>query len=246
MPPINQPADLDRTLADLQRQIDELKHLVSLTTTRGSLILPPGTSLAVQDVDGQILGYIGSFARTRPDGQFEQGVRYNRDDGSAAFTIQAYQTDAATMADYRQFFALWDGSGQIVVSDDAASRGSLSRPFVPIPLTETRYPDWPAVTDGAFVGVWDSAYFYKVNARAWVDLRVACDVAGTTGEVMVLVDGVQVGTTQSVGFVIEGKRVGPFVIPGDAYSQHIIEVRARRTAGTGAVRVAAHAWGTQS
>lgn len=243
MPPINQPADLDRTLADLQRQVDELKHLVSLTTSRGSLILPAGTNLGVVDVDGQILVFVGSFQTLRPDGQQEQGVRINRDDGSAVLTVQNF---TGTAEGYQQFLALWDRAQQIILSDDTASGNGLARPYVPIPLTETRHTDWPKVTDAAFVPVWDSSFFYKVNARAWVDLRVGSDVSGTTGEVRVLVDGVQVGTTQTVGFTIEGKRVGPFVVPGKAYTSHTIEVQARRTAGTGNICVGAHAWGTQT
>lgn len=251
MPPINQPADLDRQLAALQRQLDELRHLVSLTTSRGSLILPPGTSLAVVDVDGQALVFVGASTRLRPDGQHEQGVRINRDDGTAALTVQnAY---AEGTGEYQQYLGLWDRAQRVIVSDDTISGSGLARPYVPIPLTRARYTDMVAVTsqananpDGGWVDVFDSGWFHKVNAKARVDVRCTTDVSGTTGEFRVLVDGVQVGTTQSVVFVIEVKSVGPFVVPGDAYSQHVIKVQARRTAGTGAVRVDASCWGVQS
>jgi hypothetical protein len=189
--------------------------------------------------------YVGPVTPAQPDGTKQPGWLVYRADGTLVLAMfDAFPEDGPEGVN--QALNWYDRSGGIVLADDTDSGQGLARPYVPIPLTRARYTDMVAVTDGAFVDVFDSGYFYKVNARARVDVRCTTDASDTTGELRVLVDGVQVGTTQTVDFLVTMKNIGPFVIPGDAYSQHVVKVQARRTTGTGAVRLAAAAWGMQT
>lgn len=197
--------------------------------------------------DGSSSIYLGGVTPALPDGTYQPGLILRREDGTVAMALYDPTPDPGTPGGYQQFLAVYDRSQNIVMSDDTYSGQGLARPYVPIPVTSARYADMVAVTDATFVDVFETpGMFHKVNARARADIRCTTDASGTTGEVRVLVDGVQVGITETVDFVVATKYIGPFVVPGDAYTSHQIKVQARRTAGTGAVRLAAAVWGVQS
>ncbi|WP_158544445.1 hypothetical protein [Blastococcus sp. TBT05-19] len=215
-------------------------------TVDGGALRVRGLPAAQPGATGDSTVYMGGITPALPDGTLQPGLVLRREDGTIALALYDPTPDN-TGDGFNQFLALYDRAQVIVVSDDTASGQGLSRPYVPIPVTRARYTDMVAVTDSAFVDVFRTpGAFHKVNARARADIRCTTDVAGTTGEVRVLVDGVQVGDVQPVGFTVETKYVGPFAIPGDAYTTHSIVVQARRTAGTGAVRLDAAVWGVQS
>lgn len=67
------------------------------------------------------------------------------------------------------------------------------------------------------------------------EIRHTTDEAATTGQVRVVLDGSPVGT-DSVGFVITSF-VADAAVPGTQGTAMWVEVQARRTAGTGTVRV---------
>jgi len=225
-----------------------------LTVTGDGGITIDGGRLRVTGLPGAIPGatgdstvYMGGITPAMPDGTLQPGLIVRREDGTIALALYDPTPDPAVADGFNQFLAIYDRAQAIVVSDDTASGQGLSRPYVPIPVTRARYTDMVAVTDGDFVDVIATpGVFHKVNARARADIRCTTDTQGTAGEVRVLVDDVQVGTTQTVGFEVTTKYVGPFVIPGDAYTTHRITVQARRTAGAGAVRLDAAVWGVQS
>lgn len=200
----------------------------------------------VPGATGDSTVYAGGVTPALPDGTPQPGLILRRQDGTICLALYDPTPDPTVSGGFEQFLAWFDRGQQIVVSDDTDSGRGLARPFIPIPLSRSRYTDWPAVTDGGFVDVLDSMSFYKVNARALATLRHTTDAEGTTGEVRVLVDDVQVGTTVPVGFAVTTEFIGPFVVPGDAYTGHRVSIQARRTAGTGAVRLAATLWGVQS
>lgn len=214
-------------------------------TGGAGLSIRDGGALSLVARDGTVLSYIGPVLPDLPDGSPQPGWIVRRAGGAVALALfDAFPAADGTLDQAVNWF---DRNGVVVLADDTDSGHGLAKPYVPVPVTRARYTDMPAVTDAGFVDVLSTpGVFHKVNARARVDIRCTTDVSGTTGEVRVLVDDVQVGDTQPVGFVVETKYVGPFVMPGDAYSTHRIRVQARRTAGTGAVRLDAAVWGVQS
>ena len=172
--------------------------------------------------------YMGGVTPALPDGTYQPGLILRREDGTVAMALYDPTPDPGTPGGYQQFLAVYDRSQNIVMSDDTYSGQGLARPYVPIPVTRARYADMVAVTDATFVDVFETpGMFHKVNARARADIRCTTDEAATTGEVRVLVDGVQVGVTETVGFAVTTKTVGPFVVPDDAYTTHRIKVQAR-------------------
>lgn len=206
-----------------------------------------GGFIWLRAADGTSSLYMGGVVPALPDGTYQPGLILRREDGTVAMALYDPTPDPSTPGGFQQFLAVYDRAQQIVMSDDTASGQGLARPYIPIPVTRARYTDMVAVTDSAFVNVIETpGTFYKVNARARADIRCTTDTADTTGEVRVLVDGVQVGATETVDFAVTTKYIGPFAVPGDAYTQHSIKVQARRTAGTGAVRLDASVWGMQS
>lgn len=242
MPPTNgRPTDLEAKVAELARQVDELRS-GTISSANGNVVLPPGKSLTVVDEDGSTLAHIGALFRTLPDGTRETGVVLRRQDGAAALTV-AY--DGNVVDAYRQVLSLWDGAGNQVFGDDGASGQGLSRPYVPIGLARANLVEMPGVTAATFADT-EIGLFYKQHPKLLVRVNAGCDVSGTTGEVRVLLDDVVVDTTASLGFAVGFQTFGPFVVPGDHMSQHSIRIQARRTAGTGTVRASGHALGVQS
>jgi hypothetical protein len=216
-------------------------------TIDGGKLAVTGLPGAAQGATGASTVYMGGITPLMPDGTPQPGIIIRREDGTISLAQYDPTPDPAVADGFNQFLAVYDRAQTIVVSDDTASGQGLSRPYIPIPITRARYTDMVAVTDSSFVNVFETpGAFYKVNARARADIRCTTDVSGTLGEVRVLVDGVQVGETQTVEFTVATKYVGPFVVPGAAYTSHQITVQARRTAGTGAVRLDAAVWGVQS
>lgn len=215
-------------------------------TIDGGALRVRGLPNAQPGATGDSTVYMGGITPLLPDGTTQPGLIVRRNDGTIVLALGDPTPDPSTPGGFQQFLSWYDRAQNIVMSDDDSSGQGLSRPYVPIPVTRARYTDMVAVTDGTFVDVFDSLPFYKVNARALVNLRYTTDVSGTAGEIRVLVDGVQVGSTVAVGFAVSTNFIGPFVVPGDAYTAHTIKVQARRTAGTGAVRLDAAILGMQS
>lgn len=216
-------------------------------TIDGGALRVTGLPGAQPGATGDSTVYMGGVTPAMPDGTAQPGLIFRREDGTVVLALYDPTPDPSTPDGFRQFLAVWDRAQQIVVSDDSDSGQGLARPYVPVPVIRARFTDWIAVTDGAFVDVIETpGLFYKVNARARAHIRCTTDLAGTTGEIRVLVDGIQVGDVVPVGFAITTNYVGPFVVPGDAYTTHQIKIQARRTAGTGAVRLDAGVWGVQS
>jgi hypothetical protein len=216
-------------------------------TIDGGKLRVRGLPNATPGATGDSTVYMGGITPLMPDGTPQPGLIIRRNDGTIAASLGDSTPDPNGPDGFRQVLEIYDRAQRVVLCDDDDSGQGLARPYVPIPVTRARYTDMVAVTDGAFVNVFEApAGFHKVNARARVDVRCTTDVSGTTGEVRVLVDGVQVGATQSVEFAVTTKVIGPFVVPGNAYTTHTITVQGRRAAGTGAVRLDAAVWGVQS
>lgn len=241
MPPINKPTDVDVELAKIRRELDELRA-GSISSQDGSVVLPPGTSLAVVAADGTILGYLGAFARVLPDGTNEQGTLLYRHGGGKALSVAF---DGNNNDPYRQTVSLWSIDGAQVIGDDGYSGSGLARPYVPIGVQRANLAEMPRTASASFVDL-ELGDFYKQHPKALVNINCGCDTSGTTGEVRVLLDDVQVGGTIALAFAVGVNVLGPFTVPGAHMSTHRIRIQARRTLGTGNACATATALGVQS
>lgn len=134
---INLPDNWIDEKRDLQRQIDELRAafgLASALISRGGLRITNDAFFEMLSSAGVEIVYIGPSATAG-----HQTFAFRRSDGSPVFTIQLDVTSGT------DFWALWDRSGQIVVSDDVQSGHGLARPWLSVPL----YPQFtPTLSPG--------------------------------------------------------------------------------------------------
>jgi hypothetical protein len=184
------------------------------------------------------IGAINNPSYNNTDGSQQQAVLMRRQDGSLA--ISAFASDGSGA---NQFVALWDASGNIVMSDDAASGVGLARPYLPValgPAFDAGWDYWPRTTSATMQELW-GGQIYRQQPRLVVVIRASSDVSGTTGQVQLTVNGVAQGSPQSVGFVAAYYTFGPIDLTGYGYmNQLAIAVTGQRTAGTGAIRASVY------
>lgn len=112
----------------------------------------------------------------------------------------------------------------------------LYRPYIGHGFYRQRYADWTvSTTSGSFEGLW-KAEVHKQHPVLSVATQSSMDTAGTTGELRVLVNGVQVGATQSIGFALTVSAITG-AVAGAHMDLMTVEIQGRRTSASGALRV---------
>lgn len=231
------------TVRQLARQIaaEEVAKYARSDPLRNASI-PAGGRLIVKHPDGRWLMLMGSYNGSEakflmPDGSQQPMALIWRADGTLAFGM--YDPDPSN--GFQQFWSLWDRQGNIVVSDDTNSGQGIARPYLPAAFYPARDADFPKTAATSFETVW-RAYVDKQQPRLFVSAWGTTDTAGTTGEVRVMVNNVQLGATQAAGNAsVNGYNFGPAAVAGAFGETLAVEIQARRTAGTGSVQVGA-AW----
>jgi hypothetical protein len=153
-----------------------------------------------------------------------------RDDGSLAFGVYG-------SAGQPEFAAILDRAGNVIVSDDTVSGTGLAKPHIESSgLHDTNIATWPATSSGTFTTIADG-YLEIQNPRLTWQATLFADVA-TTAEFCMLVNGTQVGSTQTVAnaaFVswstVENRPVSTDI--GDVV---LVQLQARITAGAGTAK----------
>ncbi|MER7280425.1 hypothetical protein ABT369_38910 [Dactylosporangium sp. NPDC000244] len=135
---------------------------------------------------------------------------------------------------------LYDRSANFVVSDDEAAHRGLARPYIPLHAGALSVPD-STTTSATFADVVAGSAILQ-HAGLYAHLLVRASDGTTGGEVRLVVNGVQVGATLTVGLgAFAEATIGPAAVSsalGPTYSSILrIAVQARRTAGTGTVGV---------
>ncbi|GAA1029772.1 MULTISPECIES: hypothetical protein [Amycolatopsis] len=134
---VNQPSNIiDRVIA-LERELASVRKKVGLSSAviaRGGLTLVDDSYIKVTDSDGVEILYIG------PDSQGKQRFVLRREGGATLM----YTAGSAQYG--RDFWAMNDSTGRIVVSDNAEVGAGLARPWLPIVMypmfiTHTYSPD---------------------------------------------------------------------------------------------------------
>ncbi|MET9372968.1 hypothetical protein ACFYV5_17425 [Streptomyces sp. NPDC003035] len=138
------------------------------------------------------------------------------------------QTGSVTIN--RPLFRIFDGYGHEIFADDIMT-GGLARPWLPLmPPLPSDVAKWPSTTSAAFTTI------ARCSNPIWQPkMRIVINTAASsnaTGQVRVLVDGVQFGPTVTAGSTYE--HLG--LLPGDMktrFGQTMnIEVQALATGGT--------------
>ena len=137
---VNQPSNIiDRVIA-LERELAAVRKKVGLSSAviaRGGLTLVDDSYIKVTDSDGVEILYIG------PDAEGKQRFVLRREGGATLM----YTAGSAQFG--RDFWAMTDSTGRIIVSDNAEVGVGLARPWLPIVLypkfTTHTYSDDPAL-----------------------------------------------------------------------------------------------------
>jgi len=222
---VNQPSNLLDRIIRLEKRVEEIWKKVGLASAvirKGGLTLLDDAYLRMVDDNNDEIVYIG------PDDEGKQIIRIRREGG--ADVLYTY-----TAASGRQYWALTDNAHQIIFSDDAESGQGIARPWIPIPVLTTRFDQMPSTPNTNFELVQSTAFRPKQSPFWRVNTSHCTTAPDTAGEARLILDGVQVGATFGVGFVVAWTDIGPFPVPGTHMSQHHLELHCRRTAGTGRV-----------
>ncbi len=127
--------------------------------------------------------------------------------------------------------------GALTVVDERRILGNTSRIWQPIPWVITG-PPTETTTSATFVDLAQSRImFQQMRMRLYVMVRSSA--SDTTGEVRIMINGVQWRSTLSVtGNMFNSTEWGPAEIPTGYYGQlYDLSVQARRTAGTGTIGI---------
>lgn len=230
---VNQPADLISQLADQQRQIDELRRAVGLssaTITKGGLTIKGGAFFQMDDALGNLVVYIG------PDGSGNQIFQLWHPGGG---TILSTQKDVASG---RYFTAIRDYLGHIIFADDVQT-GGLAYPYLAVPMYQlftvaaSSIVAYSTVTPAAIASetsLWEGRIPLGSHPRIRVD-GVWGQASGANNTTFRLyVAGTVVGTWTENG-TLEVSNKGPFDISGVFGSESIPVQLKAVSSGTGLV-----------
>lgn len=223
----DQPS-IAQQLADLKRRIQDLEsgnRAGATSVDKGSFAVASG-SFTVSD--------LLEFGNVNFGAGASNGFIFYRADGTVMFTL-----GGGSNAD--QFWALWDNSGNIVVSDDGVSNQGLASPYIPIAFTSsaanTTFPD--NTTSGTFTGLLTARYV-KQHPQVYCAVLVRTSDGTTAGEMQLAIGGGG-PILSSVVSIPAGSfgllYVGPCAVPGQHQDEVELELQVRRTAGTGNVGV---------
>lgn len=257
--PLPVPADpytaLSRRIADLERLVREMSAARSLensTIAQGGVKIVNGGSVQVVDTGGVVIATVGALPAqyNRADGSAQPGILFAREDGSHAAILGDLNPLAPP---YKQSLQLIDRLGTVIVADDVnGGRGGLAVPHLAgSALQNTNVSTWPATTSATWTDIAD-AFFELQNPRlVWSATLFAA--AGTTGQFRLVVDGTQVGTTQTVvgggsgSFAFWNPPAAAIPATSNIGDIALVELDAQRTAGTGNVQaIVRFLSGTQS
>lgn len=135
---------------------------------------------------------------------------------------------------------IYDSGNRIIFGNDASSGLGLARPYLDSQPRLSRYVDWPTFTL-ATIDVWETVYEYshtKQHPRLEVAVMASMDTAATTGELRVMVDGVQLGSTSSIAYAFGPSYFGPANVAGLHMAVLEVEIQVRRTTATGGMKLA--------
>lgn len=248
------PDWITRRLTDLERQVRELqagRRLEAATIGAGGLRVKNGGGVTIQD-GGDLLiqgGQLRAQSSTGVEQLYVGPISYAGVPAGTGWIVRRYTGSPVLTLEgsdpERQFLAIRDGQGNIVFSDDAVSGQGLARPWLPVTWAGSDYTQWPGTTSGSFASVLETA-LPRQQPQIFMRIRHTADVSGTTGELRVMCNGVQLGATIPVTFTITTTDIGPVALPPGPFSSVMgLAVDGRRTAGTGAVRAMVTASWTQ-
>lgn len=236
----SQPDDessLPAQLLALTRRLDAVERGLKsvglhIDGATGNLIIDANAIIAPDPTTGAQVFKVGQQGFNDGSGRLQTAIVLRRaDDGSTALSIGDFGTTPGHQ--FRQAVQWWDRSGHVVVADDDGGNG-MARPHLSLgTLVATDISKWPGGAATVFTTI-ASANVERQHPRiSWIITLFAA--ASTTTQFRLLVNGEQVGSTQTVtnGFATFSDTQD---WPADiAFGQiTLVELQCRNTSGSGA------------
>jgi hypothetical protein len=210
--------------------------LKNASISDGGLTIKGGfLKLLSKVVDGVSTFYVGPSGGTLGDGTVQQVLLVRRADNSLALSL--YDAFPDTDGTLNQALSWWDRFGNTVLADDTDSGQGLARPWLSGGFSRTRFADMSVATASTTFETVCDALVNRQQPRWEVGIRASMDTPGATGEVRVLVDGQQLGSTSTEAFAVSTRYYGPSAILGTYGQDALVEIQARVTSGTGGLRL---------
>ena len=223
-----------------QRAVAEYARSGALRNSRitggNGLTIADGGALRIEypaSMGGETGIYFGdNFTADGTDTYTGTGLLVQNTDGK---DIAQFRSDAATG---RSIAVIRDANETSVLFTDTTTGVGLARPWFTGPFYLARDTDWPTTTATGFETLY-RAKISKQNPGLEVRAWGVNNTSGGTGEIRVMVNGVQLGATATTAFGTVTERVFSGNVAGAHMSQLVIEIQARLSGGTGGVRVGA-------
>lgn len=244
------PGLLERILLEVDKRIAQFARsgfLRNARITQGGITIVGGFLRVRNSADTISQFLVGGLTPALPDGTLQPGILIRREDGTNALALYDPTPDPSSPGGFQQFLAIYDRSGNIIFSDDTNSGQGVARPYVGGAFVRARYADWNiATTSSTFETLWRGEVV-KQHPQMSVATLSSMDTAGATGELRVMVDGVQLGSTATIGYAQTTTLFGPGVVAGAHMKVLTVEIQGRRTSAAGALKVEPlHLLGRQS
>lgn len=226
---------------ELHRRIAALetaRPLESAVIGKGGISIKDGGSITVLDqTNAAVVFYVGRLGFVSPPagGAVDQmTVSLARADGGAA--LQLADLNATPGHAFRQALQWFDRSGNTVMADDTAGSGiGLARPHLNVgSLANMDLNTWPKTSAGAWTTI-SQCFVERQNPQlTWAIYLYAA--AATTAQFRFMLNGSQIGTTQTVSnntFALwnDTRPIDSSIAYGTA---PLLELQAQITAGAGA------------
>jgi hypothetical protein len=249
MPQYLRQQSLEERVAELERQIATLSRtntIGSTTLTNGNLILRQGGSILVMSAQDptRVVCRIGDLHTPDANGVPQMGMQLHRDTPANELVMALWQPDAGSGTGFpTQFWAVYDGSGNYVMTTDALSRKGVALPWRPVGFGATGFFSAPYAQGGTWTEIL-SAGVPCDAPKLHLDLQFVGDqvtsggvTTNTGGAWRVMVNGAQVATGSvpaTFSYVSPSVDVDmtPYYAPGNS-AQVSVQVQQTSGASTG-------------
>lgn len=235
------PKDMATEWAKLKRDIKSTftsanskpayqKIAASLLNVASGLVVLAGAYFRFVYNNGNTGMYMGAF---EVGGEPSEGMVVYKASGNAAFLSYSRVSDGTG------FTGIYDGEGNIVVSDDALNGAGLATPWIPLtfaPTAELTAPPSNRVTSSTSDTVIYSAYIPLQHPKLRLNAYIDIVVGGST--VNYKVKNVATGVTLLSGTTSGGYITDDFEIDELNYcANHQLDITIRRASGSGDVGI---------
>ncbi|KJK55650.1 hypothetical protein [Saccharothrix sp. ST-888] len=241
MPQYLRQQSLEERVAELERQLATLSRtntIGSTTLTNGNLILRQGGSIVVMSAQdpSRVVCRIGDLGTPDANGVPQMGMQLRRDTPANELTMALWQPDAASGSGFpRQFWGVYDASGNYVMTTDAVSRKGVALPWRAVGFGGTSFGSAPYAQGAAWTET-TSAWVPCDAPKLHLDLSFCGDqIAGssTGGNYRILVGGNTAATgavPATFSWVSSSRDIDmtPYYAPGNAV---YVSIQVQQTSG---------------